>query len=31
MNEWVSVMGRMEVVSGNSVSMGSWYRSSTKT
>ena len=31
MNEWVPVKERMEVVSSNSVSMGSWYRSSTKT
>ena len=31
MNEWVPVKGRMEVVPSNSVSMGSWYRSSTKT
>ena len=31
MNEWVLVKGRMQVVSSNSVSMGSWYRSGTKT
>ena len=31
MNEGVSVKGRIEVVPSNSVSMGSWYRSSTKT
>ena len=31
MNEWVSMKGHMEVVPSNSVSMGSWYRSSTKT
>ena len=31
MNEWVSVKGRMEVVSSNSMSMGSWYQSGTKT
>ena len=29
MNEWVSAKRRMEVVSSNSV--GSWYRSGTKT
>ena len=31
MNEWVTMKGRMEVVLSNSVSMGSWYRSGTKT
>ena len=31
MNEWVPMKGRMEVVPSNSVSMGSWYRSGTKT
>ena len=31
MNEWVLVKERMEVVSSYSVSMGSWYRSGTKT
>ena len=31
MNEWVPVMGRMKVVSSNSVSIGSWYWSGTKT
>ena len=31
MNEWVKVKGSMEVVPSNSVSMGSWYRSGTKT
>ena len=31
MNEWVPMKGRMEVVSSNSVSMGSWYLSGTKT
>ena len=31
MNKWVSVEGHMEVVLSNSVSMGSWYRSGTKT
>ena len=31
MNEWVLVKRRMEVVPSNSVSVGSWYRSSTKT
>ena len=31
MNEWVPVKGRMEVVPSKLVSMGSWYRSSTKT
>ena len=31
MNKWVSVKERMEVVPSNSVSMGSWYRSGTKT
>ena len=31
MNEWISVKGRMEVVSSNSVFMSSWYRSGTKT
>ena len=31
MNEWVLVKGRIEVVPSNSVSMGSWYRSGTKT
>ena len=30
-NEWVPVKGRMEVVLSNSVSMGCWYRSGTKT
>ena len=30
MNEWVLVMGRMEVVPSNSVSMGSWYQFGTK-
>ena len=30
-NEWVPVKGRMEVVPTNSVSIGSWYRSGTKT
>ena len=30
MNGWVSVKGRMEVVSSNSMSMDSWYRSGTK-
>ena len=30
-NKWVPVKGHMEVVSSNSVSMGSWYRSGTKT
>ena len=28
MNEWVPIKGCMEVVPSNSVSMGSWYRSS---
>ena len=31
MNKWVLVKGRMEVVPSNLVSMGSWYRSGTKT
>ena len=31
MNEWIPVKGHMEVVPSNSVSMGSWYRSGTKT
>ena len=31
MNEWVPMKGRMEVVLSNSVSMGSWYQSGTKT
>ena len=31
MNKWILVNGRMEVVTSNSVSMGSWYRSGTKT
>ena len=31
MHEWVLMKGRMEVVPSNSVSMGSWYRSGTKT
>ena len=31
MNEWVPVKGRMEVVPSYSMSMGSWYRSGTKT
>ena len=31
MNEWVPMKGCMEVVLSNSVSMGSWYRSGTKT
>ena len=31
MNEWVSVKRHMEVVPSNLVSMGSWYRSGTKT
>ena len=31
MNEWVLVKDRMEVVMSNSVSIGSWYRSSIKT
>ena len=31
MNEWVSVKGRVEVVSSNLVSMGSWYQSGTNT
>ena len=31
MNEWVPVKGRMELVPSNSVFVGSWYRSSTKT
>ena len=31
MNEWVQVWGRMELVPSNLVSMGSWYRSGTKT
>ena len=26
MNEWVLVKGRMEVVSSNSMFMGSWYQ-----
>ena len=30
MNEW-GVKGRMEVVLSNSISMGSWYWSGTKT
>ena len=30
-NEWVPMKGRMEVVSSNSMSMGSWFRSDTKT
>ena len=31
MNEWGPLKGRMEVVSSNSVSMGSWYWYGTKT
>ena len=31
MNKWVPVKGRMEVVPSNSVSIGSWYWSGTKT
>ena len=31
MNEWVLVKERMEVVPSNLVSMGSWYRSDSKT
>ena len=31
MNEWVLVKGHTEVVPSNSVSMGSWCRSDTKT
>ena len=31
MNKWVPMKGRMEVVSSNLVSMGSWYRFGTKT
>ena len=31
MNEWVPVKRCMEVVPRNSVSMGSWYQSGTKT
>ena len=30
-NKWVPMKGRMEVVPSNSVSMGSRYRSGTKT
>ena len=31
MNELILVKGPMEVVSSNSMSMGSWYQSGTKT
>ena len=31
MNEWVPVKGHMEFVPSNSVSVGSWYQSGTKT
>ena len=31
MNEWVPIKGRMEVMPSTLLSMGSWYRSGTKT